>query len=509
MMAEGDTQWPEFRAQMRLHRGGALRIFASFVAIALLAAALLPPRYTATATLAVLPAPEFTVRQDAGSHAYAGAGLAMDQVMKAETAILESDSLHDATLSALGAARLYPELDPAAVRPWLRQKVHDAAAVVLAPWRVQPADQGAALHEAALATFANALTVLPAKDANVITVTFHHRNGAVAAQAVNTMLARYADRRSKLYDDPQLAVVRRQTEAAARAVADADAALAAFKAAHVISDFASERDLLLHRQSETTASLAAATSAAAEQQARLLVLNRHIARLPKSIPLYDEADTDTRLQPIDAALVDLRGRLATAQEQYRDTSRKVTDLRAQIAARETERAHMAADPAPSAARSGRSQALDPLLVDRAHAAADEAAAVAREAGLRTELDDEAAGLARLATEETTLADLTRRRAAAADSFASASRVQDEQRMTEAEDALRLANVRVIQSATVPQRPAPIPLLVVIAGALLGALAAGGWLLVRYAGTPTFLTPEALAAATGLPVLGVFPVRQDA
>lgn len=494
---------------MRLHRAGAMRICAAVFTVFLVIAAFLPPRFAATATLAVLPAPEFTVRQDAGSHAFASNGLAMEQVMKAETAILESDALHDGTLRTLDAARLYPDLDPAVQRSFLRQLLHDIAGTLLAPWRPQPADRAAALHEAALAQFAAALTVLPAKDANVITVTFHHRDGALAAQAVNTMLARYADRRSKLYDDPQLNVVRRQTEAAAHEVADADAALAAFKAAHVISDFTAQRDLLLHRQSETDAALAAATSAAAEQQARLLVLNLHIARLQKAVPLYNEADTDTRLQPIDAALVDLRGKLATAREQYRDTSRKVIDLRAQIATRESERAQIAANPAPSAARTGRSEALDPLLVDRAHAAADAAAAVAREAGLRTELDEESAALARLATEETTLAGLARRRAAAADSFANASRIQDEQRMTEAEDALRLANVRVIQPALVPQRPAPTPLLVIIAGALLAALSSGAWLLLRYAARPTFLTEAALAAATGLPVLGVFPAREDA
>jgi uncharacterized protein involved in exopolysaccharide biosynthesis len=509
VLSQGTTHWPELRAQLRLHRAGALRIFSASVAVTLVIAALLPPRYAATATLAVLPAPEFTVRQDAGSHAFASTGLAMDQVMKAETAILESDSLHDATLRAPALAQLYPDLDPAAQRPWLRQSLHEIASVVLAPWRAQPADRAAALHEAALASFAEALTVLPAKDANVITVTFRHRDGALAAQAVNTMLTRYAERRSKLYDDPQLNVVRRQTEAAAQAVADADTALAEFKAAHMISDFGAQRDLLLHRQNDTAQALGAANSAAAEQQARLLILNLHIARLQKAIPLYSEADTDTRLQPIDAALVDLRGKLAAAREQYRETSRKVVDLRAQITAREAERAHLASNPAPSAARSGRSEALDPLLVDRAHAAADEAAAVARAGGLRSELDDEAASLARLAADETKLAELTRRRAAAADSFANASRIQDEQRMTEAEDALRLANVRVIQPALVPQRPAPIPLLVIIAGTLLGALSACAWLLVRYAAQPTFLTEQALAEATGLPVLGVFPARQDA
>ncbi len=500
-------QWAELRAHIRMDRAGAAMIWGGFFGAALLIAALLPPRYDATATLAVLPAPEFTVREDAGSHAMSTTGLAMDQVMKAETAILESPSLHDGTLQALGIATLYPDLDPLSQRSVLHQVVHGIAAVVLAPWRVTSANRAAALHEAALDNFASDLTVLPAKDANVITVTYHHRDGALAALAVNTMLARYAERRSTLYDDPQLAVVRRQTQEAAQQVREADAALASFKAAHVISDFAGERDLLLHRQSDTAQQLGEAASNAAEQQARLEALSSQIERLQRSVPLYNEADTDTRLQPIDAALVDLRGKLATAELHYRDTSRTVTDLRATIAAREAERSRLKADPAPSLARAGRSLALDPLLVDRAHAAAETAAAAARAGALRAQLASVAEALARLAADETTLADLTRRSAAASDNFTSASRVQSEQRMTEAEDSLRLANVRVIQPALVPQRPAPIPLLVVMAGFMLGGFAASAWVIGRFALRPTFLTPEGLAAATGLPVLAVFPVRE--
>jgi uncharacterized protein involved in exopolysaccharide biosynthesis len=499
----------EFIAHLRRHRGRAARIFAGFVAAALVIAALLPPRYYASATLAVLPAPEFTVRQDAGSRATSTSALAMDQVMKAETAILESDSLHGATLDALGVAVIYPGLDPAAPRSWFGAVVHGVASVVLAPWRVTPADRAAALREAALQQFAGDLTVLPAKDANVIDVRFHNKDGAVAAQAINTMLSRYAARRSRLYDDPQLGVVRGQTDEAAREVAAADAALAAFKAAHLITDFAGERDLRLRRQSDTAQALSAALSAAAEQHARWQALNQQIARLPRAVPLYNEADTDTRLLPIDTALVELRGRLATAREQYRDTSRKVTDLQASITAREAERRRLAADAAPSLARAGRSQALDPLLVDRAHAASDAAASEARVAALRDDLADQAAALARLAADETALTDLTRRRAAAADNFASASHVQDEQRMTEAEDSLRLANVRVIQAALTPQRPAPIPLLVVVAGILLGGFAACFWLVARFVIRPTFFTPEGLHAATGLTVLAVFPAREDA
>jgi uncharacterized protein involved in exopolysaccharide biosynthesis len=508
---EGDDDGPrvaEFLAHCQADRPAALRLAACITVWALLIAALLPPSYTATATLAVLPAPEFTVRQDAGSHAFSSAALAMDQIMKAETAILESDALHASTLGSVGTARLYPSLDQAHHRSVVGGILHGASALLFAPWRVAPSDPDAARQEEALRRFKHDLTVLPAKDANVITVSLSNHDAALAAGAVNTMLASYAAQRFSLYDDPQLPVVRQQTEALARAVREADAALAAFKAAHAITDIATERDLLLRRRSETAQALAAASANIAEQQARLAALAAQLNRLPPTIPLFREDDADTRVQAVDVALVDLRGRLESAREQYRDTSHKVTDLRAQVLARETERRRMLASPIPSMDRTGRTPALDPLLLDRAHAAAEAAAAAARATALRHDLGDEQDALARLNADETALADLARRKAVAAESFASASRVQDEQRMTEAEDARRLATVRIIQPARVPQQPGPARLLTALAGMFLGPLTALASIFVRFVLRPTFLTPEGLAAATGLPVLGVFPADAE-
>ena len=94
----------------------------------------------------------------------------------------------------------------------------------------------------------------------------------------------------------------------------------------------------------------------------------------------------------------------------------VVDLQTQISAREAERRRMAQDGAPSLLRTGRSPALDPLLVDRAHAAADRQAARMQVVSVREEIAALSASIARLDGDEITLADLTRRRAAANDEF---------------------------------------------------------------------------------------------
>jgi uncharacterized protein involved in exopolysaccharide biosynthesis len=498
----------EFIAHLRAERRGAAIRLAAAIATGLVVAALVPPRFRATATLAVLPAPEFTVREEAGSRTFNSSALALDQIMKAETEILESDDLHADTLADIGVGSVYPSLDPAVPASLLARVLATTENVLLSPWRVPPANALAALQDRAISRFADDLLVLPAKESDIITVSFGNRNGTVAAQVINDMLARYAQRRGHLYDDPQMMVVRRETEGLAAAVHGADAVLADYKRAHAISDIDAERGLLLHRQSDTAQALADSQAAAAEQHARLVGLDREIHIVPASVPLYQEQDTDTRLTAIDASLVDLRGTLSVAREHYRDGSRKVTDLLTQLQAREAERAQMAGQTNPSIVRGGRSLAVDPLLVDRAHADAETDAAMARAGVLRMELSDIADSLVRLDATETSLAELVRRKNVADTNFAAASRVLAEQRLTEAEDALRMANVRVIQPARPPQRQTPMRLLIVLAGVLLGGFATVVRFLLGYAMQPTFLTGEGLAYATGLPVLGVFSAGSE-
>lgn len=493
----------EFMAHVRARRATALKIYLAIMATSLLLAGVLPPRFYATAKLAVLPAPEFTVRQDAGSRTLSTNAFAMDQVMKAETEILQSETLHASTLQALGLLRLYPALNRDSAALPVRV-IRAVVRTLLSPWRVSPPDSPAARLDSALSYFDSDLSVIPTKEANIIDVTFGHRDGALAAQAVNELLAGYAKRREQLYDDPQLGVVRHQTDQLSEAVTLGDAALSAFKAAHTIADYTAERDLLVRRQSDTGQALADTTAGEAEQQARVVTLDRAITDIPHSVSLFQENDTDTRLQSIDSSLVDLRAQLAAARIHYRDTSHLVSDLLTQLSAREADRRHLATNPLPSIGRTGRSPALDALLLDRARATTERAAAAARLTSLRNELRNIEARLAALNSEEAALAALQRNKAVADAAYVNARQVLAEQSMTEAEDALRLANVRVIQPARTPLHASPTPLLVVLAGTLLGGAAASLWCISGMMIRPTLLTSEGLAQATGLPVLGVFP-----
>jgi uncharacterized protein involved in exopolysaccharide biosynthesis len=493
----------EFLFHVHDQRRQALSIFAGILALALLAAAMLRPSYRANAMLAILPSPEFTVRASAGSHDTNASALAMDQIMKAEAELLSSGDLHADTLRHVGPSRVYPEVFSPAEPSLPGRILHTIMSVLLSPWRVTPTDPAASREEKGLRLFRHDLDILPSKDGNVISLSFDNQDSEVAADTLNTLLSLYAARRASLYTDPQLDIVRRDMRAAEQAVAAADINLAAFKQARQISDYEEERAQLLQRRGRADQAIADAQASVGEGQARLDTLTRQLSQEPAMVGLFREQDADTRLQAANAALQDLRAKLAAAADKYRDTSRMITMLRAQIAASQAEAARLARDPTVSVVRQGRNPSLDPLRLDQARAAVDLAASRARLEASHALRQDLSAALVQLDQDEAGLAALQRKKVSAEETYRETSRILADRSLSEAEDSRRLANVRIIQRAALPQKPRPLPLIVIGAGFVFGVLGALGWLVAAFAVRPVFMTGEGLEAATGIPVLAVF------
>jgi uncharacterized protein involved in exopolysaccharide biosynthesis len=496
----------EFLFHAHDQRRQALTVFGSVLALSLLVAALLPPGYRAAATLAILPSPEFTVRASAGSHDVSTSALAMDQIMKAEAELLSSDDLHAATLHEVGPVRVYPRIFNPPERSLIGRLLHSAASLLLSPWRVTPSDPAALREEKGVRLFRSDLNVLPSKDGNVISLSFDNADSMVAADVLNTLLRLYAARRASLYTDPQLDIVRRDMQVAQQGVAATDISLAAFKQARQISDYDQERAQLLQRRGRADQAVADAQGSISEAQARLDALTRQLSLEPAMVGLFREQDADIRLQAVNTALADLRAKLAAAADKYRDTSRVITMLRAQIAASEAEAVRLSRDPTVSVLRQGRNPSLDPLHLDQARAVVELASAKARLLASRSLRQDIGAALAQLDQDEAGLAALQRQKASAEEAYRAASRILADRSLSEAEDMRRLANVRVIQRAAIPQKPRPWPLIVAAAGFVFGVIGALSWIVAAFAMRPVFMTGEGLEAATGIPVLAVF--RRD-
>jgi uncharacterized protein involved in exopolysaccharide biosynthesis len=494
----------EFLLCLHERRRMALTTFAAVVAMAMLIAALVPPSYEATASVTILPAPEYTVRPSAGSSEMNNTALAMDQIMQSESEILDSDDLHLAALRLVGPGTVYPDLDPSFDPGLLHRVLHPVVHTLLSAWRPDPPDHDAALVENGLKRFRHHLRILPSKDGNVISLSFTNRDPDVAARVITALIEAYAKRRVRVYDDPQLDAVRLQAEAGSRSVAAAERALADFKRVHDISDAATQRGLMLRRRSDADQAAADAGSTVREQQARLNTISAQLKTEPENVGLYQERDPDTRVQTLLASLQDLHARRAAARGRYLDSSRTVRDLEGQIASREAELARLAKDPTASVVRTGRNPAIDQLHLDRDRAAAEHAAATARRDAAAAEAQQIGTALTTLDVNETELEILQRQVALETDALATQSHILAARRLIEAEDALRFAKVRVIQPARIPQTPRPLPMLIIAAGVLMGIVASAIRITAGFMLSQTVLTADGLAAASGLDVLAVFP-----
>lgn len=491
-------------------RARILAVAGGMTGLALLAAALLPPRYVASASLVVLLGPEYTVRPEAGAPPPPSGALDSDQIMKAEVEILNGEDLHESVLRELGLGTVYPDaLRPPGLLARLRRDLADAARAAgqaLGLDLPPPTPDDPVL--AALPRFDTNLTIEASKDANVLDVSYRNRDPDVAARVANTLVDLYLRRRQAIYLDRQSSPVEAELRRLAGELAAADDRLTAYKTAHAIASYDTERDLLLHRRADLASASQDAETAATELRQRLAVLEPRLAALPATVPDYTERDTDTRAATLLSALQDLRGKAAAAAASYQPESRMMRDLRTQIATREAELAALRADRSASTTRLSRNALRDAAALDALHATADLRAAEARRATLAVQIAGTDAALRHLTETEATLEALSRQRAIAEEEYRAAARVLDERRVMEEVDASRAASVRVIQPARPPLKPRPLALLLAAAGALLGALGAVTAAVLSDLLRRGYLAPGQIERSLGLPVLAVIPERGE-
>ncbi len=484
-----------------------LGVAAGVLALALVAAVLVPAKYAASSSLVVLLGTEFTLRPEAGAPPAASQPMTSDEIMKAEIEILGGDDLHEQVVRHIGLATLYPRmLDPPGLVSQAVTAVRDglddagrALGLDIAPRR--PVDL---VKLAVVTRFDPALTAEATKDANVLTVTFRHEDAALSARVVNELVAAYLDRRRDLYGDVQLATVAAQARAAGVALAEADARLAAFKAAHAISDYPTQRDLMLHRRDLVLGAAQDAHALQAGLAQRIATLSGQLAATPQTVLAYTESDPDARASATMAGLADLRGKAADIAQRFLPGSRVMADMQAQLAAREAELRHARGGGGASALRTTRSANYDSLLLDRMHAQTDLRAAAAQEAADAAQAGALGTELTALDRSEDELVRLTRTRTLAESVQGDAVRLLQDRKLIEAVAAARADSVRVIQPAREPLKPRPLKLIIALVGVVGSLMTAGLTAVACEVLRRGFIAPETLERRMGLPVLACVP-----
>jgi uncharacterized protein involved in exopolysaccharide biosynthesis len=424
---------------------------AAVLAIALISALTAKPSYVASSTLLVLLSSEYSPRAAGDDAKSAAIVLERDAVLKNEVEILTSATLEKETLRRIGVGVVYPDsLKPPGILAQLTKEIGNRVASLFEkfgshkaqPRVIDPLDLAGA-------KFAKDLTATPDKAGNIITVNFQNRDPVVAADVLNAQINAYLAKRQELLRDSQTTVLAAQAEALRKELDQAGHDYADFKATNNISDYSTQRQLLLRQQSDTAQDLQQADRDIAQATQRVAVLQQDYDKLPKDTVQYRDIPT-----------VLPRGRPVVLDSMVLDRSRAQQDLQAARARRETDVAQLA------------------------------------------KLDDQ---IRKMDQKEFELQRLDGRRKLIDENFRSVVKALDDRSLQENVMAKKTTNVRVIQEAEAPIAPTNLRLMISVAGVLLSLFAGVATAALSNAFRRGFISPEPLEHSLGLPVLVSVPV----
>jgi len=448
--------------------------------------------YQADARLLVLLGREYVFRPDIGEQ-LPGFSFDRDQIVKAELEILGSRELKVEVVRSIGMDEMYPRLR-----------------VGTTPETVPPdqANRRPRALDVAVDQFDQNLRLTPVQGSNVIQLAFVHPDPQIAAEALNLLIRFYMEKRRDVFSQTRSAVIQEQRDQYAQRLHEVEDRIQKFRKDNNISNVEEQINLLLRQENDQVSAELQLEQNARGLQAQLDGLKAQIAATPAQILLATDSARTPALDSARATLMGLELRRRDLLTKYREGSRVIADVDAQI---QQARSFLAQDDhrVSDSTRYGRNPVLDDLERDRARLDAELKGTRAR----RTEIDGNVQKirdqLAALAGQDQAFRALERDHAILDDSYRTYTKRLEEAKITEEFDKSKTANVRIIAPAEPPSEGRSLRLPIIAASMFLGILAALTTAFVMAQMRQTYLTPEDAERSLSLPVLLTVPLREAA
>ena len=354
---------------------------------------------------------------------------------------------------------------------------------------------------------ASALDVEPLLKSNMIRVRYASNDPAKAASVLNTLADRYMDkhlavhRPSGTFDFFQKEATRYGAQ-----LQLAQARLVDSARQQGIISVADEKTIALRQMGELEDTEQATQTQLAEASERLRTLQAQLAATPERTTTDEHIGSSALLEQLQSQLLTHELRrielLRAFQPDYppvKEEEEKIAKIRQMIAS---------AEQSPIVERTtGRNPAYDYLVNELDKTKADLA-------GLQARAEATTRGLASVRTRARQLEQfglqqqvLLRAVSQAQQNYVTYAQKREEARISNALDAERILNVALAEKASVPFEPSgPSPLLLLLVGMVLAAIASVILALVVDHWDPSFRTPDEVQAFLDLPVVASIPRR---
>jgi uncharacterized protein involved in exopolysaccharide biosynthesis len=468
--------------------------------------------YKSQASILLLPSREYVYSQEVGANVNT-LNMTSEEFVLSEAEMFKDRRLIRRTLEDVGIARLYPplgkQLDDIRLPLWKDWLIDVEQGLVGFDGQLERRkaleDAKLALIDAAVTRFQKNLKVWTVKDANVISLSFNHKDPVQAADALSSLVGLYQEQRRRIYSQMRSGMFMAQRNRYADRLADMEREIANFKLSNDISAFADQKSLLVRQKAELSASRIDAETKLREVVGRLEAVRKKIAQVPAEVLNYQENMVEDSASAARNSLVSLEARRTELLTKFRPDSQYVKDLNEQVKAMRELR-----DSSPPMLSHRRQVARNPVLeeleMENAKRSADAASLNNRLQSLKEQEGLVDAQLRNYDRLESTFNSLTINRAILEENFKTYSQKVEEALIQEEMDRQKMDNVRVIEEPEAPRQGVNMFKILTLLSMILGGVLAMATALLRHYLRQTFLSPQDAERGLGLPVLVAIPLK---
>lgn len=450
-----------------------LAVFAVLFGIGLAAAFSMGSTYTANASLLMQVSKDYVYDPLAGDAAR-GAIADIDQVVQSEVEILNSNELKRRVIAKVGYKDVLPD-DPKLWKPEGDAQIRVADA-------------------AALKVLQGGFETQTAPDNNVVRLEFKHSNALSAALILNAIIDEYQAYRLEVYPDTIGPALEKQKADFDQKLAEADRAYQDFLTQNGVGDFAAAKTTYTRIYDTVMGDLYSTRSQMAFNRSRLAEIRTSLARLSPEMSLERNLDLS-----VPTKILALQQQRQEMLARYLPESQPIKDLDGQIAALHAmmnsgrgigEKEH----------KMGSNPVYQDILTQRMNVEAEMASLSGRERQLQSQADEVTHKLHDLLGIEAQFNTLSAERDALQTNIRNfAQRIQENQAQREMTRGADEA-VRVVEKASMPDKPKSLKKVVAIMAFLFAAFTALCAGLLRVVTRKGFVSADMAGKTLDLPVL---------
>ena len=444
---------------------------------------LLTPVYEAKASLLVKLWKEDSSRLGVGTgNSGQNLMLSQEELANTEIQVLTSRELAEKVITSLTLKQIYPDL--------------------AAKTKNNPSPMAAAIE-----SFGNDLKVTGIRKSNVISISFKHSDPKIAAKTVNLLVEAFKEKHLALHSDPQSSFIGSQLASFQNKLRNSERSLQEFQQTNGVFSLEEQRSLLLKQRTDLDTSFKTAHNSISELRNKIGAIRGQMTNINKNNTRYTHTDRDRIITDAKSKLLDLQLKEQELRRKYNESNRLVVSARREIEfvnqfLKEQE------EGIAGKVKTG-NPVYQGLEMELFRAESELTAQAAKADALRVQLRQLDKEIGLLDMSENKVQNLKRDISIDEKNFKTYADRQEEARIAEAMNNLKLNNVSVIQSAAVPDKPIkPNNKLNVLLGLFLGIISSLTVAYIAESMSQTFSDPESLENYLGLPVLLTIQDKDD-